>query len=365
MYFIELGIEIFINQEDRIMKQKTYIVEYNIIRVIATLLVVIGHAGYISPMTKWGGISFGNYSVPVMQQIIDLGIRLIYSFHMPLFFALSGALFHLSIEENKFCSIKDVLIVKSKRLLVPYVLCTFLWVVPIKALSGYWSTSKSIFKDIIFGQFFLYGNSHLWFLWVLFIVTTMTWIFRKSEITRVFIALFFFCCGCTIDAPQFGISQIFLNLIWFELGYQYGKYRNTIQKVIDLKERKIVLAIISIMIYLTVLICYLRLAKGSEFAYGILHLTGVVMSFSLAFLIDEKKLRNRLFYRSTLRHSMGIYLFSDSINYLILSILKNITGDKIVETNVGAIGLFIFRICLTILIAIVIDIVVQKCRENG
>lgn len=37
------------------MKKKTCIEEYNIIRVVATLLVVIGHAGYISPMTKWGG----------------------------------------------------------------------------------------------------------------------------------------------------------------------------------------------------------------------------------------------------------------------------------------------------------------------
>lgn len=37
------------------MKTKKYIEEYDIIRVVATLLVVIGHAGYISPMTNWGG----------------------------------------------------------------------------------------------------------------------------------------------------------------------------------------------------------------------------------------------------------------------------------------------------------------------
>lgn len=309
-----------------------------------------------------GGVTFGDYTVPAIQKIIDLGVRLIYSFHMPLFFALSGALFYLNVEANKFNSIKDVLLVKTKRLLVPYVFCTMFWVVPIKYLSGYWSNSTNVFKDIILGQFFLYGNSHLWFLWVLFIVTIITWIFRKNEIVRVFIALFFFYCGCKVDVPQFGISRIFLNLIWFELGYQYGKNRNFIQREIELKGQKIALATISTMFYLAVLMCYLRLAKGSEFAYGIVHLTGVAMSFSLAFLVAEKKIRNRFLYSIILKHSMGIYLFSDSINYLILSILKNTTGTKIIETNVGAFCIFVFRICLTLLVAILVDIIVQKCK---
>lgn len=309
-----------------------------------------------------GGVTFGDYTVPAIQKIIDLGVRLIYSFHMPLFFALSGALFYLNVEANKFNIIKDVLLVKTKRLLVPYVFCTMFWVVPIKYLSGYWSNSTNVFKDIILGQFFLYGNSHLWFLWVLFIVTVITWIFRKNKIVRLLIALFSFCCGCILDVPQFGISRILLNLIWFELGYQYGKNRNFIQRAIELKGRKIALATISTMFYLAVLMCYLRLAKGSELAYGIVHLAGVAMSFSLAFLVAEKMIRNRFLYRIILKHSMGIYLFSDSINYLILSILKNTTGTKIIETNVGAFCIFVFRICLTLLVAILVDIIVQKCK---
>ena len=344
------------------MKTKKYIEEYNIIRVLATLLVVIGHAGYISPMTNWGGVTLGDYTVPAIQKIIDLGVRLIYSFHMPLFFALSGALFYLNVEGNKFNNIKDVLLVKTKRLLVPYVLCTMFWVVPIKYFSGYWGNSTNVLKDILLGQFFLYGNSHLWFLWVLFIVTVITWIFRKNEIVRSLIAIIFFCCGCILDVPQFGISRILLNLIWFELGYQYGKKRNIIQTTIELKRQKIALATISTMFYLVVLMCYLRLAKGNEVAYGIVHLAGVAMSFSLAFLVDEKKIRNRFLYRIILKHSMGIYLFSDSINYLILSILKNTTGTIMIETNVGAFFIFVLRICLTLLVAILFDIIVQKCK---
>ena len=236
------------------------------------------------------------------------------------------------------------------------------WVVPIKYFSGYWGNSTNVLKDILLGQFFLYVNSHLWFLWVLFIVTVITWIFRKKEIVRIFIALLLFCCGCMLDVPQFGISRILLNLIWFELGYQYGKNRNFIQREIKLKGQKIALATISTMLYLAVLMCYLSLAKGSEFAYGIVHLAGVAMSFSLVLLVDEKKIRDGFLYRIILKHSMGIYLFSDSINYLILSILKNTTGTIMIETNVGAFFIFVLRICLTLLVAILVDIIVQKCK---
>lgn len=54
---------------------KEIVEEYNIIRVFATLLVVIGHSGYISPMTEYGGISMGEYPVPVIQTAIDMLIR--------------------------------------------------------------------------------------------------------------------------------------------------------------------------------------------------------------------------------------------------------------------------------------------------
>lgn len=233
---------------------------------------------------------------------------------------------------------------------------------PIKALSGYWSNSTNVFKDIIWGQFFLYGNSHLWFLWVLFIVTIITWILKDNDAIRIILALIFFFGGCMIDIPQFGISKIFLNLIWFELGYLYGKNRNLIQRKIALKGQKVVFAAVSTIVYFAVLVFYVSWAKGSELAYGIVHLAGVVMSFSLSFLLVETKIKNRFWYRTILIHSMGIYLFSDSINYLILSVVKDVSGSKIVETNMGALLLFIFRICMTILVAILIDILIQKCK---
>lgn len=174
---------------------KEIVEEYNIIRVFATLLVVIGHSGYISPMTKYGGISMGEYSVPVAQTAIDMLIRLIYTFHMPLFFSLSGALFYRKIANDGYKNAKDLIYNKTKRLLIPFILCTLLWVIPLKAVAGYWSHSYNVFHDIIEGQILLLGNTHMWFLWVLFVITLLSYLLRNEEIIRIIVAIVMFIIG--------------------------------------------------------------------------------------------------------------------------------------------------------------------------
>ena len=240
--------------------------EYNIIRVIATILVVIGHAGYISPMTEYGGMSFGEYGIPLSQQLVDLLIRVIYSFHMPLFFALSGAVFYLNVKDNKFPSFITILSKKAKRLLVPYVLCTFLWNIPIKLMAGYWNGSINKIKDIFGGQFLLFGNSHLWFLWALFVITLIIWIFRNNVVMRLLVSLLMFGIGCVVDISAFGLSKILLNIIWFEIGFEYGSKRKLIYDCFNRQNVKAKLCIVlaSILQYLIILVGYLKVAKGNE-----------------------------------------------------------------------------------------------------
>ena len=199
---------------------RKYYEEYNIIRVIATLLVVIGHSGYVTMMTEYGGIQMWEYDKPILQTFIDLGIRVIYSFHMPLFFALSGALFAHSTK-SKPLSCRDLLKSKGKRLLMPYILCNFLWVIPLKLLSGYWNSSRSVVNDIFVGQVLLGGNNHLWYLWALFIITFIAYIFRNNERIRLLIAVILYTAGAILDESNitvFAINRILLNYIWFECG---------------------------------------------------------------------------------------------------------------------------------------------------
>lgn len=70
--------------------------EYTVLRGVVTVLVVIGHSIVIKSATQYGGY---DYSVIGSTNRLCLMLfmilhDMIYSFHMPLFMALSGALFY-------------------------------------------------------------------------------------------------------------------------------------------------------------------------------------------------------------------------------------------------------------------------------
>lgn len=343
------------------MKRKYY-EEYNIIRVIATLLVVIGHSGYISMLTEYGGIQMWEYNKPILQTLIDLGVRVIYSFHMPLFFALSGALFAHSIK-TKPLSYKNLLKSKGRRLLLPYILCNLLWVIPVKLISGYWSGSESIVEDILVGQVFLGGNNHLWYLWALFVITCVAYIFRNNERMRLLIAVIMFVVGVVLDKSNitlFAINRILFNYIWFECGMLYAKYR---ENIIDYaNKKKFRNLMVSIVVYIVILSIYLVLAKGNRYAYALVNISGVVASVVISISLMGSCFVKSKLYTTVLKHSMFIYLLSDTINYPILAVIKATNCRFLIETNIGAMLLFVFRIIFTIGISIVLENVISRGR---
>lgn len=84
------------------VKQKI-IKEYSILRVIAILLVVMGHSAYLTIGTKYGGVNFGEVFTPIGKTygVIDYILNVIYNFHMPLFVFLSGSLYYFSTVKNR------------------------------------------------------------------------------------------------------------------------------------------------------------------------------------------------------------------------------------------------------------------------
>ena len=86
------------------------------------MLVVIGHATYYDIITPFGGIHYG-------MIMTELGIQdtcfhvlaseltnFIYTFHMPVFIALSGSLFAIGKRVKADAFLKK----KAKRLLIPF-----------------------------------------------------------------------------------------------------------------------------------------------------------------------------------------------------------------------------------------------------
>lgn len=143
---------------------KKRIDEYDVVRVIATLLVVLGHCDMIASH----GFSVEQTLSTDLTSFVFFNRTIrqwIYSFHMPCFMILSGALFATVKEKYSF---KQFTANRIKRLLIPFLLCNVLYAFPIRYLCGYFA-DDSFIKALIKAIVALPG--HLWFLWVLFVIS--------------------------------------------------------------------------------------------------------------------------------------------------------------------------------------------------
>ena len=142
----------------------------------------------------------GIISIVFSHTLQNVGItsKILYSFHVPLFFFVSGLLF-----SDGQTSFSKLLIKKAKRILVPY----FLWGILSLALflllgkyaesvlnSGRVASGKSDLIDLLSG--YCDGNTPLWFLPALFLSSVFLWIFdriagfiKNTVAKKVFMAL--------------------------------------------------------------------------------------------------------------------------------------------------------------------------------
>ena len=131
--------------------EKTYVKEMNILKGIGILLVVLGHS---FP----DGVGSGNYRF--LHQWI-------YSFHMPLFFLVSGffakRVFEITNFQEYIFLVKD----KFKRLIVPYFILSFV-AIPLKLILNRYAL-RPIDLHTLISQVFLYPlDNPIIFFWFIY-----------------------------------------------------------------------------------------------------------------------------------------------------------------------------------------------------
>jgi len=214
----------------------------DIAKGIGIILVVIGH----------------NFSDG--ENIIYLR-KWIYSFHMPLFFLLSGILFSAKQE-----SFKDFFFKRVRTLLLPYII--FAAISLALFISSYLIVSKinpnimvdqnKNFINLIFGVFysknvnnFLDINIPIWFITCMFIVQLFFFFFKKIIKRDVFIILL---ALITSVLSYFLFSKIYLpwsidtaliGVLFFSIGFGIKKY-DLINKI---TRSKLVLVFLSILTF--------------------------------------------------------------------------------------------------------------------
>nr|WP_317769819.1 acyltransferase family protein [Streptococcus pneumoniae] len=77
--------------------------EYDILKIMAIILVVLSHSAYYKISSNYGGMDYQQYlnshSAFTLYEILGKFMEIIYYFHIPLFMAISGVFFSIQIKK--------------------------------------------------------------------------------------------------------------------------------------------------------------------------------------------------------------------------------------------------------------------------
>lgn len=313
------------------------------LKVLTMLLVIMGHCTYYTINTKFGGIDYPPQNeVSLFYKLLTFVTTVIYTFHMPLFMAVSGACFSWSI--GRYPNVKLLIRNKVHRLLVPFVLVTTFVSVPLKYISGYYDNSEFVLCDIFYGQYLLMGNSHLWFIVSLFYIFIIFYYVEKLNIRhkwvywgvmftlpllRIILWNFF-----EIPGGLLGFSGMLEYLLFFSIGFSSFKYLDS------LPPSTMGYQIISWIAFLGVIMLTIQLSKCIESQvltqillyplYFLKAIWGCINMVCIAKSICKCKwLLQTKIYQYFKKYTYELYLYSDPFNYLFIALLSSLFGQYI------------------------------------
>lgn len=293
----------------------------DIIKGLSIILVVFGHC-----------IQYGNgkYFLDNGLYWNDSTMKIIYSFHMPLFMLISGYLFHKTLNKHQ---IKDI--INNKLIsLTPMIPFGILWFCCIKYIEKIKVDStigniKLLIKCIV---------TNFWFIWAIFFCSIIVIIVRKKFKDNIFIYLFIFLL--LFFVPTYLNSHLYCYMYpYFIIGYFSNKYNVEIL----LKKTNLKLIITLFILFITILQFYnydSYIYTSHYFIFGssnilkqliidiyrfIIGIIGSTLIITIIwgnkFIINSKELA----YLG--KNSLGIYIFSTFIfMYLLPYITMNVNG---------------------------------------
>ena len=334
---------------------------YQYLRGIVIILVLLGHSLYMAAGSKYGGLSYfdliqGEESMKV-NNALQLFVDMIYGFHMPLFMMISGAVYMYTRKEiNTIKEVGAFISKKAKRLLIPFVLVTIFWQIPLKYISGYFTNG---IKDAIFGQLFLFGNSHLWFIVVLFIIFVVVAFIEYLNISKISIVI---AVACFIAGYFLEGNMMLLSLqygLWFFLGVLFEKY---IRKRIESGKLFLLKGLLAGIVYVVVFFIGKIYFYEGFYKYIYTIITGIVGSLFILYMALFIEKINWTIFEKIGNDSFDLYLYSDSINYVFLFVAANYFPE-LYSTGIGNLAAFLMRFVITFLGAIIIGKIVKVIKK--
>ncbi len=291
----------------------------NFAKTILMLCVVLCHS-----IAFYGGNWFAVLEHVQTNRFLGLFSSWLGTFHVQAFTLISGYIFYyLKKESGKYGNCKAFIINKVRRLLIPYVAISIIWVIPI----GY-MYYRYTFNDII--QYFILGQSpaQLWFLLMLFNVFVISFFLLNNNIAWQWcgVAGIGFLCMLSPLVSTFlpNYFQVLISMKVMLFFYSGCMIRRQCSEITP----KSMLKMGGVFLLLNLLFFILRerlnwsvfpLLRIIKYFFSCLcELSGAVMAFFLlSYFASIIRWKNALF-ESLSKSSFTIYLFHQQIIYFLL-----------------------------------------------
>lgn len=352
------------------MAKKDYTIK--LLRVIATLLVILGHSNFYSISTSVSGLGY-DISMSIVDHskfwtLSSYFVGIIYSCHMQLFFVISGYVFSLCMKNKRYKNFSALATAKFHRLVVPYIVVTILYNTPILMYANYFSYN---IRNILL-YFIGYGKNHLWYLIALFFIFLLVYALQTFQkrvsvssgknifvITFLGALLIYSLIDCRIiKITEFAyFDRVAKYFVWFLLGMILYEMNDTSNQYFNVKRRRC----LAIILFFVWVVSYL--IGSNKIRSTITSFSGVLFFYVSCGYIEA---RYRIAESNKLlslidKYSLDIYLYGVPLNYLILAILAKM-GGRIELNNVQSLLLFLFRFWIQLLGGIIIGKLVENSK---
>ena len=326
-------------------KRITYI---DVAKAVALFFVVLGH-------------------LPLKQPVFNF----IFSFHMPLFFILSG----MTINLDKYNNIFDYIKKKAKQCLIPYFVFSIIGVIISYFITDWKAeiTLGEVLRGFIYrAQPELFHVGQVWFLVCLFVASIMFYVVEKyiiknrsklfSFITYIILSVIAFNIMKIVNIQEliklpfesisrlpFKIDAALMALIFIKIGYITTKYKviDKIGKIDNIFYIPLLVILLIINIFMgTRVNGYVNLCDciyGSYLNYFIASISGSLVVILIAYKINYNKILN--FYGKN-----TLVMFA--IHSMFISLTEFIIGKLPITLEIDNIYINILRTILILIMLI-------------
>lgn len=299
-------------------EQKSQI--YDDLKLGAMVLVVLAHSTVMYTVN-------GAFHPVNVSRLLEVLTTVIYSFHMPLFILVSGAVYAYCLQMGKYQKHGAFLKNKLLRLMVPYFFWGFFYVAPV--MQGLGLDSSGYLSYCWYGIVRSTNSRHLWYLFALF------WIYVFLRLTKelyhrhkgIFLAL---SIVVFLSYPYvhvgFQISAAMRYQLYFVLGMLFHDYFGR-------DNRKVGGTAVVMLVSCALLGYILPQTHGREVLLALLGCWGML---ALVILCRQwfPNMHQTAWYQRFKRDMMGVYLLHPMLLYVIYSRL----GEKDIPPVVLSLG---------------------------